>query len=76
MKIIQTSLLALALTTAAPALAQNTSPTAPPASTRVETKDNDFEMGWIGLLGLLGLAGLMGRNRRHDTVTGVNTRTH
>jgi LPXTG-motif cell wall-anchored protein len=27
----------------------------------LQTEDNDFDMGWIGLLGLLGLGGLLGR---------------
>lgn len=35
----------------------------------VETQDEGFDWGWLGLLGLLGLAGLAGRKRndRHDT---------
>ena len=35
----------------------------------VETSDEGFDWGWLGLLGLIGLAGLRGRKRddRHDT---------
>ena len=29
----------------------------------LQTEDNDFDMGWIGLLGLLGLGGLLGRRK-------------
>lgn len=84
MNIAQASLLAVTLTLATPVLAQNPGPTTPPAATRVETptatrvetKDNDFDMGWLGLLGLLGLAGLMGKNRRHEAVSVANPRVH
>ena len=33
----------------------------------VETEDNSFDWGWLGLLGLLGLAGLAGKNKQHET---------
>lgn len=32
----------------------------------VETEDNSFDWGWLGLLGLLGLAGLAGKNNRRE----------
>ncbi|ARO53934.1 hypothetical protein B2G69_07070 [Methylorubrum zatmanii] len=70
MKKLSASLLAAALV-ATPALAQqnNTSPTATQQNTpRAADRDDDFDMGWLGLIGLLGLAGLLGR-RRHDPVT-------
>ena len=35
--------------------------------TVVETEENDFDWGWLGLLGLLGLAGLAGKNKHHET---------
>ena len=33
----------------------------------VETEDDSFDWGWLGLLGLLGLAGLAGKNKHHET---------
>ena len=33
----------------------------------VETEDDGFDWGWLGLLGLLGLAGLAGKNKNHET---------
>ncbi|WP_183438848.1 WGxxGxxG family protein [Methylobacterium sp. R2-1] len=70
MKILSASVLALALV-ATPALAQqnNTNPTAPQQNAQRDAdRDDDFDMGWLGLIGLLGLAGLLGR-RGHDHVT-------
>ena len=32
----------------------------------VETEDDGFDWGWLGLLGLLGLAGLAGKNKSHE----------
>lgn len=32
----------------------------------VETEDDSFDWGWLGLLGLLGLAGLAGKNNHHN----------
>ncbi|WP_458438880.1 WGxxGxxG family protein [Methylorubrum extorquens] len=74
MKTLSASLLAVALV-ATPALAQqnNTNPTATQQSApRAADRDNDFDMGWLGLIGLLGLAGLLGR-RRHDHVNTTST---
>lgn len=40
----------------------------------VETEDNSFDWGWLGLLGLLGLAGLAGKNNHkgHEVRTTEN----
>ena len=38
----------------------------------VETEDDGFDWGWLGLLGLLGLAGLAGKNKQ----TNYETTTH
>jgi hypothetical protein len=45
------------------AFAQATDPARTPADTAraVETNDEDFNWGWLGLLGLFGLTGLMRR---------------
>ncbi|WP_236960920.1 WGxxGxxG family protein [Methylobacterium durans] len=61
--------MALALATAAPALAQNTTanPGAPSTAnppTHVADHDDSGKWGWLGLLGLIGLAGLMPRKDR------------
>lgn len=32
----------------------------------IETEDEGFDWGWLGLLGLLGLAGLAGKNKHSD----------
>ena len=32
----------------------------------VETEEDSFDWGWLGLLGLLGLAGLAGKNSSRD----------
>ena len=32
----------------------------------IETEENSFDWGWLGLLGLLGLAGLAGKNSSRD----------
>lgn len=32
----------------------------------VETEDEGFDWGWLGLTGLLGLAGLAGKNKHND----------
>ena len=56
---------ALALPTAAPVLAQE----AIEAEAVVQTGDDGFHWGWLGLLGLLGLAGLRGRRNDHTTTT-------
>ena len=32
----------------------------------IETEDEGFDWGWLGLLGLLGLAGLAGKNKHND----------
>ncbi|MEO0924262.1 MAG: WGxxGxxG family protein [Cyanobacteria bacterium J06643_13] len=32
----------------------------------IETEDEGFDWGWLGLLGLLGLAGLAGKNKSSD----------
>ena len=39
----------------------------------VETEDDGFDWGWLGLLGLLGLAGLAGKNKsqEHHEVRGT-----
>ena len=55
---------ALAVTMAAPAVAQSADPATDPAMTNpTPVQDNDDEFPW-GLLGLLGLAGLLGMKRR------------
>ena len=56
---------------AVPVVYAQTETTAPAV---VETNDDGFDWGWLGLLGLLGLAGLAGRNRRDvvDRDRGVN----
>ncbi|MBW4649576.1 MAG: WGxxGxxG-CTERM domain-containing protein [Kastovskya adunca ATA6-11-RM4] len=33
----------------------------------VESEDDGFDWGWLGLLGLLGLAGLAGKKRQETT---------
>ena len=33
----------------------------------VETEDNSFDWGWLGLIGLLGLAGLAGKGGHRET---------
>ena len=33
----------------------------------VETEDDGFDWGWLGLLGLIGLAGLAGKNKNKET---------
>lgn len=44
--------------------------------TTVQTDDDGFDWGWLGLLGLLGLAGLAGRKRDdHTHHTGRTDRT-
>lgn len=39
----------------------------------VETEDDGFDWGWLGLLGLLGLAGLAGKNKQTNYETRANT---
>ena len=70
MRLIHVSLMTLALATATPALAQNTT-TSPGANTAGvvnpparSDREEHHDYGWIGLLGLIGLAGLMRRNHR------------
>ena len=43
----------------------------------VETEDDSFDWGWLGLLGLLGLAGLAGKNKQthYETTTTTEPRT-
>lgn len=71
MKSLPASLLALALV-ATPTMAQQTNTN--PANnqqtvSRDHDRDDDFDMGWLGLLGLLGLAGLLGRRRQNHVTT-------
>ncbi|CAN5837888.1 hypothetical protein BH24DEI2_BH24DEI2_18290 [soil metagenome] len=67
-KVVRGGILVLSLmAVAVPAAYAQTDTTAPvivdtPAV--VDTTDDGFDWGWLGLLGLLGLAGLGGRNRR------------
>ncbi|MGG6296944.1 WGxxGxxG family protein [Leptolyngbya sp. AN02str] len=64
-KIVGTSALALSLTVLSggiAAQAQDTVPGGTVTETEVETDDDGFDWGWLGLLGLLGLAGLRGRD--------------
>ncbi len=70
---------AVALGTAAPAVAQNAAGTADPYATTAPAEEDDRDFPW-GLLGLLGLAGLLGRKRDRDddnrrTGTGTGTGT-
>ena len=58
----KTVVAALALTLAAPAVAQNAADPTMTAPAPVEREDDDS--GKWGLLGLLGLAGLLGMKRR------------
>jgi MYXO-CTERM domain-containing protein len=60
---------AIALGTAAPAVAQAATG---PATTYPATQENEDEFPW-GLLGLLGLAGLLGLKRRDDDHTRTGT---
>ena len=41
----------------------------------IETEDNSFDWGWLGLLGLLGLAGLGGLSggKKQDSYEQINT---
>jgi MYXO-CTERM domain-containing protein len=64
-RILQISLVALALAVSSPVLAQETA--TPPVE--VAQDDDGFDLGWLGLLGLLGLAGLSGRRRDNTTTT-------
>lgn len=71
-KIVGASALALSLATLPLTLPVSAQTTTAPNRTNVETdrragtydtRDNDFDWGWLGLLGLIGLAGLAGRKR-------------
>lgn len=71
-KLSGTSLLALSLTVlpfTTPGQAQIDSE----PGVIVETEDDGFDWGWLGLLGLLGLAGLAGKNKQ--THSNYETRT-
>lgn len=63
------SVLSLALA-AGPFLGAASAQTSDPARTPMETprtaetRDDDFDWGWLGLLGLVGLAGLKGKEDR------------
>ena len=50
-----------------PAIVKAQAPVDTPPANQTDTRDVDFDWGWLGLLGLLGLAGLSGR-RREDVV--------
>lgn len=44
-----------------------------PATSRIESDDDGFNMGWLGLLGLLGLTGLMRRDHNNHSAAERNT---
>lgn len=46
-----------------------------PELTVVETEDDSFDWGWLGLLGLLGLAGLAGKSNKSTHHNNHDTRT-
>lgn len=52
--------------------AQATDPSRTEPGRVVETRDDDFDWGWLGLLGLIGLAGL---RRREEPRTYRETQT-
>ena len=45
-----------------------------PEVTVVETEDDGFDWGWLGLLGLLGLAGLAGKSNSSSNHNSHETR--
>jgi hypothetical protein len=61
------ALSAAAFLVCSPAIVQAQAPADTPPAVQTDTRDGDFDLGWIGLLGLLGLAGLSGR-KREDVV--------
>ena len=65
-KLSGTSLLALSLAVI-PFTASSQAQVDEPDVAVVETEDDSFDWGWLGLLGLLGLAGLAGKNKHHET---------
>ena len=77
LKCVATGLLGLTL--AVVASDQATAQVDEPRRVVVETDDDDFDWGWLGLLGLLGLGGLMRRDHGHtthrDTVAPVGSHT-
>ena len=62
------SLLALSMVVApfTASVQAQTNPEIEPGVSVIETEDDGFDWGWLGLLGLLGLAGLAGKNSRRD----------
>ncbi|MGB7444399.1 MAG: WGxxGxxG family protein [Coleofasciculaceae cyanobacterium] len=71
---IATSLTLLPLSI--PAHAQVEDRTVEPEGVVIETEDDDFNWGWLGLLGLLGLAGLAGNKRKEVNHVETVNRDH
>lgn len=72
--IIPTGIMATLLTVA-PIIAQQTQDTDArdtPATSRVDSDNDGFDMGWLGLLGLLGLTGLIRRDHNNHSVADRN----
>ena len=66
-KLSGTGLLAISLAVIPFTASSQAQVEAEPGVAVIETEDDSFDWGWLGLLGLLGLAGLAGKNKQHET---------